>query len=370
MKKFLLTVLIIIMPITFCGCWDTRLYERLGFILTVALEPGENNTLNATYIIPFVQSDAKSVKTVISTSDNALNMRYIREDSRLKLPANVEAGKLQQILISKDLGEKGIHNILEIFEREPLIPQLAFVVIVDGSPRELIKTITNKSPIMKPSFYILQLLLNANKLAYTPETRVYNYDIAYYADGMDPISPLLKLEKSRAKAEGTALFSKDKYVGSIDTQKTLLLLSVMGKAKDSAYTIPGPKSNSETIPNAISISVNNPKNKISIEYNDNKPEVFISLKFNSALSEYKWNNLSDRNEKSKIEDYIANDMKNNCITLLKYTQSVNSDPIGIGDMFRAKYGSELKEKDLKALYKKVKFNVDVKVNLKNTGMID
>ncbi|NRZ97030.1 spore germination protein [Clostridium tetanomorphum] len=310
-----LIVVIIILSVFLQGCWDQKIYERTGFILQIGLEPSNNHQDNVfmTYSSPVVEPNTKEqIEVIYDNNENLL--REFREDARKISPKLLEGGKIQQILISESLAAKGgISNLLEAFEREPSNPSIAYVAIVDGSPNNLIKTAQTFGDKPRPAFYISQLIEHNIKLSYAPDTQVHIFTTNFFSPGIDPIAPILKLQLSKGKGieiTGTALFSGDKFVGKIDTKHTLLLLSMMGKAKKSTYINSSLESlDYNNIKKGCAFNISKVKRKISTYVVENTPSVDITLDFKGSLSEFHWDAISNKAAQENIEKMLANEIK-------------------------------------------------------------
>ena len=62
----------------------------------------------------------------------------------------------------------------------------------------------------------------------------------------------------------------------------------------------------------------------------------IYLNLIGCIDEYKLDDFKDENEVKKINSYVQDELQYDCQKLLEYMQEIDSDPIGIGDMVRAK----------------------------------
>lgn len=369
MKKLIILLLMII-SITLTGCWDQKIFEDIGFVLQIGVESSKDNKLLVSLVYPVINIENKNQANM--DVNKVTDLREAREKSRMTSSQTLEAGKVQQILLSKEIAKKGVHNLFEITERDPTNPALAFVVVVDGSPKELIKKLMTFKDKPRPSFYINKLLEGNVKDSYIPETRVYNFDIAYFAQGLDPITPLIKLETDKVKVIGSALFSEDRMVGSIDTRQTSLLLAMMNKIKKTEYisSTTDFMEENEKVKRGIALLLRDSKRKIDIKIKDNKPVINISLRFNGVLDEFKWDRTNIPEQQNKLENILCKEIENECIKIIKYMQNVGSDPIGFGDIIRAKYNSYWNSIDWKKAYKDAEINVDVKLNVVSHGVID
>ncbi len=265
-------------------------------------------------------------------------------------------------------------DVNSIFERDPSDAILAWVVVVDGSPRSLIhQAEENLKDKPRTSIYLNDLLERAVSTASTNETRIFSYDLISMAPGIDNIAPLIKITDKNIEVKGSALFSNDKMVGTINAQDNGLLMAMMKTLKHKKYTynasIPpeAGETYSEKQSSAIQLSQNSKKIKISIQ--NNKPVVDIYLDFSGYADEYRWDNLNDEKEIKKLNDHVQEQIQQDCQKLIGYMQKIESDPIGIGDMIRGKDNSYFKSVDWHTAYKEATINAHVKFDLVEYGDI-
>lgn len=369
--RFLIVIFLLLTISSLTGCKEQKSYEQIGFVLQTGIEL-KNNNLEVTFTIPVIGETSTTNAVQLLTTDNVDLIREARNKAREMSPSILEKGKVQQVFFSAGLASKGIHNFLDVFDRDPTDDPLAYVVIVDGSPKELFERMQSFKNKPRLAYYVNQLLDNSVESSYIPKTKIYNFNIDYFSKGTDPMVPLIKAEKDNVKVLGSALFSEDKMVGKVNTKQTALLLAMKGKAKTIEYVayIPNNSSSIDNKRGAIALSLTSVKKKVKISIKDNTPVVNISLNFGGNVDEYIWNKLDDISEENMITKNAANQIKHDCEEALKYTQQVGSDPLGIGDMVRAQYYSYWKGINWNDTYKSVVFNVDVNLKIKQHGVID
>ncbi|MBU3113879.1 Ger(x)C family spore germination protein [Clostridium lacusfryxellense] len=343
-KLIKLTILLIIIPFTFCGCWDQVLVEKTGFMTIVGIEPAAQGNLNLTYAMPVVDEDIAAAKTELFDIQSNLT-RIARDNVNRRSAKNMLAGKIQLVLFSKEFAGQGrIHDVNSIFERDPSDAILAWVVVVDGSPRSLMHQAKDNF-IDKPrqAFYISDLLERAVKTGSTNESRIFSYDLISVAPGIDNIAPLIKVVDKSVEVEGSALFSDKNMVGTINAQENGLLMAMMKTLKNKNFTynagIPSGIDETYSEKQSAAIQLSQNSKKISISIKNNKPIVDIYLDFSGYADEYKWDNLNDEKEVKKLNDHVQQQIQQDCQKLIDYMQKIKSDPIGIGDMIRAKNNS-------------------------------
>lgn len=363
-----LILLVIMLSLLFPGCWDQKLIEQIGIVLQVGIESSPNNKLLITAMFPAIDSKLKNQDEIVTVEANLI--RESRERLRMTASKVIEGGKIQQILFSKEIAVKGIQSLLEVFERDPINPPLAYVVIVDGSPKELLEKAQTFKSKPRAVFYINQLLVNNVNTSYIPETRIYDFNIQYLAPGLDPITPMIKLESNGIRILGSALFEADKMVGEIDTQQTAFLLAMMGQLKKTEFIFnPSSLVKGDQLKKGIAVAIKGGRRKIQIKIKDQQPVINISLDFKGSLDEYRRDTLDDVRLQKKIEKQLSGEIKRACLEIVKYTQRIGSDPIGIGDLVRAKYPSDWKRMNGKDVYQDAKVNVKVNLDIIQFGSI-
>ncbi|MCT8978436.1 Ger(x)C family spore germination protein [Clostridium sp. CX1] len=371
-KKIIILLLILLLPNLFTGCWDQQPIGRLKIDLTMGMDISPEKRLLITRSAPVYEEEISSKSEIITEEVNS--PQRSREESRATSYNLTVGGKLQQILFSKELASIGISDLIEVSERDTESSPLAMVIVVDGSTKELLKKANEMKDKPAPGFYINRLIDNNIKRASIPETRVHNFCIAYFAPGIDPIVPRIKLESDEnigIKVMGSALFSGDKLVGEIDIRDTAILLAMMGEMRRSVYSFETSRSFLEgnRPKTASSFSINRTKRKIKVRMDNGIPKVDISLDMRGNVQEYRWGGIKDNKDKSELEKLVGDEITGICEKVLKYTQEVGSDPIGVGSMMRAKYGAQWKEDQWKENYKKTVFNVKVNYTIKHHGVI-
>lgn len=365
------TLFLIIIPIIFSGCWDQIPVESTGYMTIVGIESSPSGDMNVTYAMPVTDPTAKARGEILDAE--APLTRETREKANRKSGKMLLAGKIQLVLLSKEIAEKGIiSQINSIFERDPSDSVIAWNVIVDGSPRDFIHGVENLRDKPRPSTYINALLERAASSGYTAETRVFLFDIIDMAPGIDNITPWIRLTANSVEVKGCALFSGSKMVGTINTRESGLLMAMMKTIKNKKYTYEaGDISNEDNKKpiNGLAILMNEKRKKINIAIKDNKPVVDISLNLTGTIDDYKWDNLKEENKLEQLNKHIEKQIQADCQNLIEYLQRIKSDPIGIGDMVRAKYNSYWKGVDWHEAYKNASITVHVKFSIIQHGEI-
>jgi len=367
-KRYISILLIIFLSICLTGCWDKRIYEKIGFILIVGVEKDPTGGLIINYTSPAIGTQGSTPVQIIQAKGRLL--REARENARLYSPINLEGGKIQTILISKELAYEGLQSLLDVFERDPTNPALAHIAIVDGSPSQLLHNASEFKDKPLPAIYLNQLLVNNTKLGTIPEARIWSYDKLVYTKGIDPILPILKSYMNEIHITGTALFHKEKYVGALEPYDTKLLLAMMNKAKNIEYFSTVIKDMESNNKGGAAIALKVKKRSIKVVIKDGIPVATISINFDGNIDEYDWDGLTEKGNTIKLQEEIDKEISGKALEVLKKAQEYGSDPVGIGHILSAKDNKYFEKVDWDKEYKKVEFKVQVKVKIIQYGVIN
>jgi spore germination protein len=366
--KRVFAVLLFILCLTQTGCWDKKIYEDIGFILQTGLELNEDKQLLCTITVPvFEEGVQNKVEALSATGDF---FRESREQISHTLGMQVEAGKVQQIYISTELAEKGIMEYLDVFLRNPENPLLANIIVVDGSPKELMAASIGFKNKPLPAIYANNLLVEARRNGYTPETRVYDFAIKTYSKTIDTAAPLMTYDAKSISVAGTALFDDGKMIGEIDTSQSALLSLLMGRNAVIQYVY-RMSDKDEGFSSGAAILIKDSGRKVTIYTEGDTLKINIKLNMKASIAEYNGTKqLDKRKDLEKLEQEIGESMEKESIELLKYMQQINADPAGFGEIVRSRYNDYWKSIQWKDVYKDVAFSVDVKLKFEFYGAIN
>ena len=356
--KILCLCFLCLVHLLISGCWDQKIFEDIGLALVLGLEYTENGELLYTMTMPVFAEDIEETIELLSTTSNLL--RQSRDQIRNTSGKRVEGGKIQHIIFSKELAEKGIGKILDVFIRSSENPMLANIIVVDGSPFEMLSTSRDYKDKPRLGVYLAHIIKEARANNSTPESRVYNFTILQYSETIDPIASYISFDDTGITIEGSALFNGNKMVGNIDFVETGLLHALMGKKIRFGYYIKAKDMEESVSPDkrGVSVLLHRVKRKIKATCEDvTTPEIHISLDLTGIIDEIDLDyRLDEPDDKKRLEEKIAMLIRRDFIKLIKYLQEIGSDPVGFGEIIRAKHSEYFKSVSWKTVYPTVKFD--------------
>lgn len=369
-KKTLILSEILIFALLQSGCWDQKIFEKIGFILQTGVELSENNKIVYTINMPEVDPFAEEKVEVLSTTTNL--MKEAQDKLKLSSGKNIEGGKNQQLYFSKDISKNGLDEYLEYFLRSPESSLISNLVIVEGSPKELIEYSKDFKDKQRPSFYVNDLLDEAIKNSFTIESKIYQFSILSHSKTIDPTATYIGYDKNGITVLGSAVFNGDKLVGTINTKQAAMLNSLRGKKGRIHYMYNGKyaqrlESNKK---NGASLEMKIKKRKVKVKTDGDKVTIDIDLKFKGSVTEYLGPiDLSNPKDKKLFEDDVSRCISSDCSDLVSYLQEIGSDPVGFGEIMRAKHNQYWKTKNWKDEYKRAEVKVNAKLDIEFFGAI-
>ncbi len=365
-KKIVLILAVLQCIFFLSGCWDQKIFEEIGFILQLGLELNENDELVYSLTMPVVNEEIEQDIEILSAT--APLLREARDEIRNFSGKRIEGGKAQQIHFSRELAEKGIGDILDVFVRSPENPILANVTVVDGSPLEMFEMSLGYKDKTRVAFYVSKLIDETRKRTAAPETRIYDLVILQHCKTIDPTAIYMRYDEKKIEVLGTALFKEDKMVGNLNIVDTGILHALMGKKINFSYYY---RENNKDIKSGIAFLYKRVKRRVEIDTSDSVPKISISLNYITSLDEYdSGHELDDAKNKEELERKISEAMKSDCERILSYLQEVGSDPIGFAEMVRSKHNAYYKTIDWRRVYPEIEFNVEIKTTIESQGAIN
>lgn len=361
------------------GCLDQKIYEKIAFIVNVGIDSSDDGKLLVTYTYPVAGGSetrgsqsggggdtSGSIPIDIIDSEADL-LREAREKSNELSPRKLEGGKIQNLLIGKSIAQIGLQDFLDIFERDPKNPVLAWVIVVDGSAGDLIKkghSFKNKPPL---GIYINQLVDDNSRTGYCPAETIIDFNVESSIPGIDPLACMVATDDDGVRVTGSALFHRGKLTGKLDTQESAHLMMMKGRKKESMIYFTPPKELAG-LKKKVALSLQGVKNKFEIKINDGVPEVAYNIKLETGLEEYRFYSMLDEDKESRLAIAAQEQIAQRMQEVFDKLKEASCDTLGIGDKIRAyenDYWNRIGGKDgWEEIYPKVKaaFNVEVKIN--------
>ncbi|TFB21120.1 Ger(x)C family spore germination protein [Filobacillus milosensis] len=373
MKKIivkLLTFIIILSMLT--GCWDERPFKNAKIIVGVSFDQGKNENIESTVLIPTVQgggihSETEKLQTVTTEANTPLD---VRNHLDIMVSNSIDPSKLQVILLGEELAKKDIYPILDVFYRNAYNNLNAMIAITEGSATEVINT--QPANEANQSKYLVGIINAATNTTLYSGENLQMICAELFEPGEDFVLPYLSKsdENNSVRFSGLALFHDKNFTGEVIRHEDAVLLTLMDghKGKQSRITRQIPKKKDYDVYNYVTIDVL--KNKKDIKYQLDQNKITIDLNFSVRILEYPPNQLKEIKNIKELTKTLEEELTKEATSIIKKLQEANSDILSLGRKAQAYHYNEWKQMNWEKDYKNLEIIPNVKVTIKDIGIID
>lgn len=377
MRKMSILILFLEMALlvfALTGCWSYREVDKLAIVLGMAIDKGENDNYLITVEIVNLQTQGKDV----SITSKRMQMEGQTIFDALRNTIKISGKRLyfshiKVLILSKEVAMEGIVKVLDFFSRDSE-SRLTLHVLVskEKTAAELLSLQSITSDIR--SFELNSMLRSQSALAKSPQTNVNDLINSLSGEGVSAILPAVGISINEgtgtSELSGAALVKKNRLLGFLDENETRYYLFIVNKVKGSIVVDKNPSGENE--PN-ISFEVFNSRTKVKPLYNNGKLIMDISLEIDASIGELgttkKYIDDTGKTKLKKDMEIIIEENIKKLIEKVKY--EYDADIFGFGLKVKQNMPNlwrELKD-NWDEEFKNLDINVDVKVNIRNTGLM-
>lgn len=373
-KRVFCLVLITVIILNCCGCWDARDVGDLAFPIAAAYDVHDNNIdlgiqcergekcqIDATTIDPTLSPNTKA-KVRVETLP-AATIAIARNKRGLTNADDYLPGLNQSIIFGEELAKRGLTAYTDSILRVPSIPIYMLLVVAEGRGQTILET-----PIPHHEnlgLYLQQLLKESQTKGFVPSTTLYKYYVDQ-APGKNPVMPLIRRSgKDDVVLDGAAVFKKDKMLKKLGRKDTRILVMLRG-LKSQGYVPYKLEKDGQLLDEGTVFLKNSRKVKV-IRQQDNY--IFnINIKLGGVLVESTKGKKIDEEYLKQIENAISRDIAGQGRQFIAQMQNeMKIDCIDINKYALAKWRRELQTSIDSDFIENASIKVKVEVHLENTG---
>jgi spore germination protein len=375
MRQFFFFAKLICILLVLSSCAEPRTLEEIGMITTVGYDLTEDNQIHTTMLV--LQSDPKSVETTNIVTTTAPTSKGARIKGNLKSPKKLQSGQLRVALYGEDIAERGFINLADTLTRDHSISDLTYLAIVEGSASELLQYDYEQFP--DAGQYVFKEIEQNIKGELIPSPTLHETIHDYFAVGVDPVLPLLKLESGMVNIVGMAILKDDQMVGKISPTESFYIKLVTNRFEEGNVELTfkngGGQKVIEPLDEEIDISIvlDTIKSSSSIKLRDKESLTFdLEVGIRARLQEInRTADLQDPQVLKNIEEKIKTEIEQGIQSLITYCQSKNSDTFGFGEIYRSSVKeSKLTKKKWHSMYSDIKVNIQTDLEIIRTGVVE
>ena len=331
MKKFVLIIITLFILLISSGCYNYKEINDMAIVSSIGIDKDNKNDkyiVSAQIMNSKESEDSEDSQITVYTKEGDTVHEALRNIT-LKSPRKLYGNHLSKIVLSEEVAKEGIDNILDIFNRITEVRNEFIITIVkEDKASDVLKVLTTTESI--PAEYVKLSLKIADKTSgLTYATKLDEFISLYLKKGIDPVVPVLKIDKKEKKGTTINNITTTNPISKIVIED----LAVTNKGKLETYL-----KNEEVIGynflrnqiqkmiipvkcddenNYASISILKNKTKSNTEKKDNKYIINFNINSEAIITEYNCRkDLTDekvikeleKDTEKKIKRYIKNSL--------------------------------------------------------------
>lgn len=358
-----LAVLFIILLTT--GCWNYRELNEFAIVTGMAVDY-QNNQYELSFLIANGNKDENQQAQTSILTGTGISIYDALKDISLMSPKELYISHLSIVIISEEVAEKGIDNLIDYLLRDPQSHQNFYMVIAKGDKAQDVLSIL--SPLADyPSQNITSNVATSEKLQGKISDASFNLFITKYLEkGFEPIMNSITIignedkgqtsnsqEKTKqdayTKLDTIALFNHDKLIGWATKEESTGIDMILGEVETIYFNVPCKDEYAVVVSNNYNVEYQVEKNKITINSNMEGSLIEVGCDIN----------LENEKEIKELEKRVENEMRkyiNQALNLAKYYKT---DIFGFGNLTYKKYPNDYNKIDSWNEYFP---SLDIKVN--------
>ena len=374
--------LILLLPLL-SGCYNYRELNELGITTAVSIDYKDNNFyVIAEVINPIKQQDASSSNNspFINYNSSSSSLQDAFRKVVLESPRQLYAAQLEIIVLSEEVVNNHLEEVLEYFARDPESRTEIKIIVAKTedstkaitlqtlltslSSSNIIKSLDLQSKVLGMAYPVtLNELLNMYIDPYLevvlPSMTLYgNYEIGDEKENITTSSP-----KAIVKIDGSTITKDNKILGYLDLEESKILNLINGKLKETIIKMNYYDGYIIFVPNRI---------KVSRELDIKNNIIKINISGYSKTKEIQSNiNVKDPKEVEKLNKALNMELEKKITdTFNSIREKYGTDVFGFQELYyrtNYKYFKENCTNWYEDIYPKIKLEVKANVRLYEKG---
>lgn len=372
--KFFLILLLL--PLFLCGCYDRFELDNLAYVIAVGADPGSGENLNITYQIAIPikmtgESSETGKQTYTTYTVSAPSLSVANTLVNQKVSKGINLSHIKLIVYSEEMAKKDLSGHVNVFISYSDIRPRASVVVCEGTAKDFLENISPKLEA-SPSRYYELLLGTYNYTTQSEPTQLIDLYTAFQSIDKNAYVTYVKLssgeeDEREAELAGIAIFDETHMIEANTENNFLLAHSILtNNLKQTGYSIPHFNQHDKVISVRL---IQNREPKISVSLSGDSPQIkcYITLDAHLIASGIDTNFYNKENEK-KLKDELDKSIKEKIINYFEKTiNEYDVDIAGIGRYSKINFltWNEFENYNWLSKYKNAKYEVtvDTKLNI-------
>lgn len=233
MKKIFVVVFTLFILLLSSGCYNYKEINEMAIVSSIGIDKDDKNDkyiVSAQIMNSKESEDSEDSQIIVYTKEGDTIHEALRNVT-LESPRKLYGNHLSKIVLSEEVAKEEIDNVLDTFNRlSEVRNEFIITVVKDNKASDVLKVLTSTETI--PAEYVklsLKIADETSGLTYT--TKLDEFISLYLKKGIDPVVPVLKIDKKSKK--GTTIDN----ITTTDPMSKIVIenLAVTNKGKLETY---------------------------------------------------------------------------------------------------------------------------------------
>ncbi len=376
----LLTQLLMVCSILFAGCWNRVEINDLALVTAAAIDKKTEHTiqLHLQIFIPKVlgttqqggSGGGQQLPPTIVRSGEGRTIAEAMSKVQEVLPRKIFWGHNSVLLIGEALAKDGIREQIDFLARDPMPRQRMYIYVSKGQAQDLLQLLP---PIERHSGEVLRELSNLHTgLVVTLKDLMGMLSdesgdcVLPLIEELPPRPPLTKYQ-TIAYICGTAVFKRDKMVGSLNNNVSKGLLWLLNQIDLENVTLK-PKGTDRS----LTVRILHGHTDLTPNITGDNWTMNITVEAKGELAQYTGQeNAMEPAVLSRLEQQLSQQLEKHLRTTIAYLQAKQTDVIQFAERFHQQYPTQWNQvKDRwPEMFARIHTNIRVKSQLLRTGLV-
>lgn len=353
------------------GCWDQRTLDELGFPFLLGYDYAreeEKEYPDDKYLVsvgsPVLYEEAESKYHVEKTPGKAPTQTRSRRDAHFG--EQYILGQEQVAIFGNEIaGKENLIILMDSLYRNDKIKDSLYLAVAEGRAVDLISMRVKHYP--NTSVYIRMLLKTIKANNFLPVCTLFMFNRDVFSNNTAPMLPCIIKKEEDIVLAGSCFINdgkKTENIGRMETETAVFLRGIECRGVIS-YDV---KEDKKIIDQETFSGKNSRKVKVKKE--GKKFLINIQIKLSGVIVERKNSqSFKDNPDILKLSQKSLEDLiKNRALEFVKKVQEeYGFDALNIAKEIKAHSRERMDKKDIDRIIREAEINVDVKVNIENTG---
>lgn len=370
-RRILLLITAAVSVLLLSGCWDQRTLDELGFPFLLGYDYAreeEKEYPDDKYLVsvgaPSLYEEAESKYHVERTPGSMVTETRSRRDAHFG--EQYILGQEQVAIFGNEIAEKENLNILmDSIRRNDKVKDSLYMAVAEGRAVDLIEMRVKHYP--NTGIYIRMLLKNIRKSNFLPVCTLFTFRRDVFSNNTAPMLPCIVQKGEDIVLAGSCFVNdgkKTENIGWMESQTAVFLRGIKARGEISYDVI-----EDEKVIDRLTFSGGN-RRKVKIKKEGDKYIVNIQIILSGVIVEKtKTQPLKELPETLKLSQKSLEDLikKRSQELVKKVQEEYGFDALNIAKEIKAHSREKFEKEDIDSIIRDAEINVDVKVNIENTG---